>query len=208
MKINCEICNKEFNKDSYSYKVDKHHFCSLFCRYEYRKIHFKHTDKTKKKMSMASKGKRKNYPAWNKDKTKNDNLILAKLSQDRIGKGNPMFGKHNYNWRGLTPFNIYLRSSAKYINLRNEIYQRDNYACQHCRDNKGGNLNMHHKYQFSSMVNDFLKLNSQYSPFEDLKTLVSLSYNYQPFWDSNNGITLCEDCHNNLHKKEVKNGVY
>lgn len=56
---------------------------------------------------------------------------------------------------------------------RKRVFERDNYTCQCCGDNSGGNLNAHH------ILN--------YSEYEDLR------------YDINNGITLCEDCHFEFH---------
>ena len=36
-----------------------------------------------------------------------------------------------------------------------------------------------------------------YTPWnEDKETLVRLAFTYKPFWDIDNGKTLCEECHN------------
>ena len=59
-------------------------------------------------------------------------------------------------------------------------------------------MEAHHERAFSLLVHDFLKEYSQFSPIEDKETLVRLSYTYTPFWDINNGQTLCKECHNNL----------
>jgi hypothetical protein len=62
------------------------------------------------------------------------------------------------------------RKSIEYKNWRLEVFKRDNYTCQCCGDNKGGNLAAHHYENFSSN--------------EDLRLEVD------------NGITLCDLCHN------------
>lgn len=56
---------------------------------------------------------------------------------------------------------------------REEVYKRDNYTCQCCGDNKGGNLNAHHLdgYNWCNMKRFLIE----------------------------NGVTLCEDCHKNFH---------
>ena len=60
-----------------------------------------------------------------------------------------------------------------YNEWRREVYERDNYTCQCCGDNKGGNLNAHHK--------------DGYNWCEERRT------------DVNNGVTLCDKCHNEFH---------
>ena len=56
-----------------------------------------------------------------------------------------------------------------------QIMERDNYTCQTCGDNKGGNLNAHH-------------LNA-WSAFPEQR------------FDLDNGVTLCTDCHKELHSQ-------
>ena len=69
------------------------------------------------------------------------------------------------------------REKGRYIQglleWRNEVYERDNYTCQCCGDNKGGNLNAHH-------ING-------YNNHKHLRIEID------------NGITLCEDCHKEFH---------
>ena len=87
-------------------------------------------------------------------------------------------GDNHYNWKGgVTPENHRLRSSQEYLNWRNAIYARDNWTCQDCGDNKGGNLHAHHIFSFA----DF--------PEHRFKS-----------W---NGVTLCKTCHQLTHAKQV-----
>ena len=82
----------------------------------------------------------------------------------------------------------------------NQIFSRDNYTCQECYQ-KGGKLEAHHIKPFSIIFNEFLNTYSQFSPIEDKETLVRLSESYEPFWNINNGVTLCQNCHNLKRKK-------
>ena len=63
----------------------------------------------------------------------------------------------------------------QYYEWRNLVFSRDNYTCQKCGDNKGGNLCSHHI--------------ENYSEVKDKRFEVS------------NGITLCEPCHIRFHKE-------
>lgn len=90
-----------------------------------------------------------------------------------IGKNNPRWRhdltkkerEENQN-RGLSPKN------RKWVI---KVLKRDNYTCQCCGDNKGGNLEAHHVHSYHSHTK--------------LRYVTS------------NGITLCKNCHKEFHKE-------
>lgn len=94
-------------------------------------------------------------------------------SKRMSGKNNPNYRhdltkeerEENKN-RGLCPKNR---------KWRNKVFKRDNYTCQCCGDNKGGNLEAHHIFSYHS--------------HKHLRHITS------------NGITLCESCHKKFHKE-------
>ena len=57
---------------------------------------------------------------------------------------------------------------------------------------------------FEFMFQNFLKTYSQFSPIEDKETLTRLAIGYIEFWDINNGITLCSNCHMEKHAELKK----
>jgi len=65
------------------------------------------------------------------------------------------------------------RNCPEYIEWRKAVYDRDNYTCQKCLDNTGGNLEAHHILP--------------YALFPELR------------FEVENGITLCETCHDRYH---------
>lgn len=79
----------------------------------------------------------------------------------------------NYNPNLTTEDRIKNRKIQGYEEWRKIVYKVDNYTCQKCGDDKGGNLNAHHIESYRT------------NPY--LRTEVS------------NGITLCEDCHKDFH---------
>jgi len=93
-------------------------------------------------------------------------------SEKKLGKNN-----HNYN-PNLTDEeredNKDRHSDYKYIRWIKHIYIKDDYTCQKCLI-RGGRLNSHHIKSWRSCKK--LRLNK------------------------NNGITFCEDCHKEFHKK-------
>ena len=78
-------------------------------------------------------------------------------------------GSGNYFWKGgINDDNDTLRHRREYKEWRNAVYERDNYTCQ-CCGARGGKLNAHHINQFSD--------------YPEIR------------YDVNNGITMCDNCH-------------
>ena len=81
-----------------------------------------------------------------------------------------MKGSGSIFWKGgINGKNDTLRHRREYKQWRTLVYQRDGYTCQ-CCGSHGGRLNAHHINQFAD--------------YPELR------------YELNNGITLCEDCHN------------
>jgi 5-methylcytosine-specific restriction endonuclease McrA len=105
-----------------------------------------------------------------------------------IWYGRNMKGERSSNWKGgITDIRRRVRSSLKYKNWRQEVFLRDNFACQRCGQH-GGNLEAHHKKRFSKLMQEA----RNYMPLLDPYTACLL---YSPMWDISNGQTLCEACH-------------
>lgn len=84
-------------------------------------------------------------------------------------------------WQGepIPPFkrnNKQQRRTSQYAAWRTAVFERDNYTCQDCNQ-RGGELNAHHLQSF--------------------KKFPKLRYKIE------NGITLCEKCHRERHKRKV-----
>jgi hypothetical protein len=111
------------------------------------------------------------------------------------------------NWQGgITPLHFRIRKIIEFKAWKRKVFKRDNWICQNC-----GIINTyfeaHHIKSFSKIYRQFLEKYNQFSPFEDQETLIRLATKYQPFWDVDNGKTLCVDCHkitNNYKKKALK----
>lgn len=95
-----------------------------------------------------------------------------KQSESHIGK---QCGKNHPNWNpNLTDEDrIQKRKYPEYKKWRESVYNRDNYVCQICKDNKGGNLNAHHL--------------DGHNNNPDKRILLE------------NGVTLCNECHKDFH---------
>jgi len=78
-------------------------------------------------------------------------------------------GDRHQNWKGGITERLGIGE------WRIAVYERDDFTCQKCGDNTGGNLNAHHIENWADNKN--------------LRYLI------------NNGITLCNVCHKSFHKK-------
>ena len=96
-------------------------------------------------------------------------------------KGHLFRGSNNPNWNAaLTDEERDLRKHRGdhcYKEWRRAVYERDNFTCQKCKK-RGGDLNVHHIENFSACPH--------------------LRY------EVDNGITFCEACHTNFHKRYGK----
>jgi hypothetical protein len=80
-------------------------------------------------------------------------------------------GNKSPNWKGgISDSRSVDKRTKEYKEWRSSVYSRDNYTCQKCGDCSGGNLHAHHISNYSSSI--------------DLR------------YCADNGITLCNNCHN------------
>ena len=160
------------------------------------------SEKTKEKNRQAHLGQ----PAWNKGLTKETDERVRKMSEGKKGKTLPkewreklslahigiQAGENHWNWKnGITPLNNRIRTSFKYRLWHSDVFTRDYFTCQECNQ-RSGKLNAHHIESFT----DIMELN-------DIKTYEQ-AMNCEELWNINNGITLCQNCHNNVKIKELK----
>ena len=88
----------------------------------------------------------------------------------RINISKSLKGENAPNWKGgISLLNNSIRGSVEYKLWREAVFKRDNFTCQECNDNSGGNLNAHHIKPFSL--------------FPEVRFAID------------NGVTLCETCH-------------
>jgi len=146
------------------------------------------TEETRKKMSERFVGNTINAGHKASEKTK------KKMSVAHQGSKHP-------NWKGgITPFARLVRGNAKYLKWRQDCFLHDDFTCQKCGDNRGGNLNVHHKKPFIKLLTEAIKCLPLFPPYEAAMT-------YTPLWNLNNGITLCEKCHRKIKRKGTRIGT-
>jgi len=130
-----------------------------------------HTVDARQKMSEAAKKRVSNRTG--KRHTEETRRKISEITRERTPRGEQHYAySHGQSQRDRED-----RRSAEYKQWRDAVYARDGYACQHCGDDKGGNLQAHHI--------------KPYAGFPDLRFVVD------------NGITLCRDCHERLHLKPI-----
>ncbi len=94
-------------------------------------------------------------------------------------------GRKKESWNGpVTPLHHQIRKMDEYREWRLQVIQRDKWICQTCGNRV--TLHAHHIKSFSQIIaeND-IRSKSQASDCDEL-------------WSIENGITLCEDCHNKI----------
>jgi hypothetical protein len=96
--------------------------------------------------------------------------------------------ENHWNWKGgITSLNQKLRKSLMWELWRKTIFERDNYTCRKCRVQSGFgrtiHLHPHHIINLSTCLNQKL---------------------FHLIFNLNNGLTLCEDCHKEIHKNEQR----
>lgn len=92
-------------------------------------------------------------------------------------------GEKNWNWQGgIAPLNKRIRISERYKQWRSDVFKRDNWTCQTCRE-RGCYLEAHHIKGLRELIKEY-----------NIKTMEK-ALQCEELWDVNNGVTLCEECH-------------
>ena len=146
----------------------------------------KHTEETKEKIRIKLKG-HKNYLLKQSPETR---LKISK-GMTGINKGRklgfiPKFafkkGHRPWNWKGGNSLQKAIRDLIQYKEWRIKVYERDYWTCKGC-NTKGNPIEAHH-------IKDFSKILREYN----IKTIEE-AMSCKELWDVNNGVTLCEGCH-------------
>jgi len=167
-----------------------------------------HSKESKLKISEAKKGE--NHPNYGKHLTEETKIKIgkgnegkqqteeAKLKMSISHKGLPTWNKgksqiatmreNNPNWKGgITYLTEQIRKCFKYRQWRSDIFYRDNYICLICGQ-KSGKLNAHHLISFNLILQEYEI------------TTIEEALECEKLWSLNNGVTLCKECHRELHK--------
>ena len=161
----------------------------LHCYNKVRKGMYSRSDEFKKNLSNVRRGS--SNPFFGRKHTIETRL---KWSNERSGELNPFYGRcgldcpnygeNNPNWRGgTTKLITQLRASARYVEWRFSIFERDDFSCVVCGKDRIY-LECHHKT----------------TPFGELLKLFSIetveeATECEELWGIDNGITVCSECH-------------
>lgn len=124
---------------------------------------YKRTKKQKLMLSKARIGKKHSIET------------RKKMSQSQIGKH---AGNKCHFWKGgISSENHRIRESLEYKLWRKQVFERDNYTCQHCGDRGGWSKNKKKRIVLNA---DHIK---QFALYPELR------------FNIDNGKTLCVSCH-------------
>ncbi len=161
----------------------------------------KHSEKTKDKIRKKAIGRKYSK----KSNLKKGNWCRGKTYEEIYGeraktekqkhslalKGKPkslesrlkITGKNHYNWKGgRTSLLVKIRNTIEYHSWRLNVFKRDGFRCINCQK-VGGKLRAHHIKAISKILDE-----------NNIKT-VEEALKCKELWDTNNGVTLCNECH-------------
>lgn len=169
IKTKCSYCGKAFYKTPST--ISDNNFCSTECKNE-ALIKRNKENTTSQEYNCDFCGKVITVTPY---ELKNKKHIYCSKKCQNKGWGKYYSGKNNpqYDHTKTDEERINGRNIEGYKEWRQAVFERDNYTCQCCGDNKGGNLNAHHIYN--------------YMEYPELRISID------------NAITFCEDCHKLFH---------
>lgn len=187
-------------------------YCSLKCVGKYVVKHSEESNKkiaktltgrklsedTRNKMRLAWTDERRQLASQAKKGRKVSDETREKLRLSKLGKPSPMLGKKQTEehirkrvekvrgkqrvtyrkadlWKNI-------KGNYKYKSWRKEVFERDNYTCQHCKS-RGGNLEADHIKPKAMILRE-----------HNITTLEE-ALNCVELWNLDNGRTLCKPCH-------------
>lgn len=174
---------------------------------------------TKNKISLANTGKKHNRMTLEVRTKISKSLLGRKLSAQHvdklrhttkvgfIGKNHSLITRKkisnslienksiNFTSKSSKSFQWKLRELFEYKEWRKSIFVRDNFTCTKCKI-KGCNLEAHHVIPLKELISKFIFECNHFSIIYNTEMLLRIASKWKPFWEINNGKTLCKTCHN------------
>jgi 5-methylcytosine-specific restriction endonuclease McrA len=177
IEIKCETCGKAFFRYVSNLRINQHIFCSHKCQGIFstgRKL-FIRKKKIQKMLFLISCAYCQNpVYKWNFQIKKNKRHFC---SSECHGKWNSIYKteENAVNWKGGLNYSAHkILTNPRYIKIRKQVLQRDNYSCALCKSDI--KLEVHH--------------------------IIEKSKNILFAFDSNNMISLCRKCHIGIRGNE------
>lgn len=105
---------------------------------------------------------------------------------------NRLFGKDNKNYSGATmELSRRISTLNEYKAWRKAVFDRDKYLCIDCAHK--GYIEAHHLFTLNNLIKKY--------EIESYLDVIPI----KEFWDINNGVTLCRNCHLKRHNRKNKN---
>lgn len=152
----------------------------------YAKGTFNHSEESKRRISEKMKDKKNSlgYKHTEEWKKRTGELVKARKIPFRSNQK----GSQHWNWQGgKSPISDRYRDMKEYLDWRSFCFQRDSWTCQTCQSRKP--IIVHHIIPFSELLKTY-KINS-----------LDMARFCKQLWDTNNGVTLCTDCHKSAHQQ-------
>ena len=140
-----------------------------------------HTEETKQKISFKNTGRKRNEETKYKISKALENRVVTEKTRKKMSEAHS--GSKTNFWKG----GIDKKEYKHYQNLdyrlwREKVFKRDEYICQKCNLSSGNGSKVF-------LIPHHIK---SYTHYPELRYKIS------------NGLTLCQNCHNNYHwRKEV-----
>jgi len=190
----CLVCNKEyFKKKNVQLSIwDKSRWCSIEC---WKKRGFESATK-----DCPVCGKSFTLPV----SIMNNNRGRERKTCSDVCGYKLITGKNHYRWTGEAPIHMRFRDAVRNLYQhkvwRNGVLKRDGFRCRVCQCAVKG-LHVHHVVSFRKIIA------MEGWNFDNWDTLVKDSSS-SLLWDTNNGLSLCRDCHDDLCSTVLEKGNY
>lgn len=137
--VNCLHCSKELSQMQTRCFTNgvRQKYCSASCQMNYEYAHGlrdkkKITEKANEHVRKHGQPKLKGKIPWSKGKSKEDTLQFKKMSENRMGENNPMYGKTPRNKAKDSLVKSRYIKHPEWLRIKKLALIRDNFICQSC----------------------------------------------------------------------------